>query len=396
MELKEFKVNDFILLKLENGNTNIYLNGHYFRQCKYLPIKKLHLNQLDEFITEFTSIDEIVEVLDNKLELDKLNERITPETEFWAHCSNLQVWAESEYDTNLLHRNLAFPLLKGLMEAGDPLAKLKFNEEIAGRLESGVPSVINYLIENKYTQNLSREDFFSALLKAEDAMALLELEQNYHEIYGWVENFETLRSITEKKHTTYFAIKNKKIIELELFFSKTSPNKFPNLINKFDNLKTLYIHLNEYTDLLPPPKVKLQSLEELRIFSYGETTLPDSFDKFPNLKRLYIYGGYFETTPDSITTLRNLKLLLINRTSLRHLPDFIDNLMSLETLNLRYCNLWTLPKAITKLKNIIKLEVNSDLLDEKINEWVKSLDLVKTSEITASKNKYIAFKKILI
>lgn len=45
MELREFKINDFILLKLENGTTNIYLDGKYFRQCKYLPIKRLHLNE---------------------------------------------------------------------------------------------------------------------------------------------------------------------------------------------------------------------------------------------------------------------------------------------------------------------------------------------------------------
>jgi len=40
------------------------------------------------------------------------NETITPEEEFWGHCSNLQTWVEHNYDTNILDDNLAFPLLK--------------------------------------------------------------------------------------------------------------------------------------------------------------------------------------------------------------------------------------------------------------------------------------------
>jgi len=36
MRVKEFKVNDYIKLKLENGRTNIYVKNRVFRQCMYL------------------------------------------------------------------------------------------------------------------------------------------------------------------------------------------------------------------------------------------------------------------------------------------------------------------------------------------------------------------------
>ena len=131
MSIKEFNINNFITLKLENSISNIYINGKLFRQCKFLLLNKLHPNEIEEFLEDFSSVDEEIEKLDRSLEQEKNNGKIPPEAEFWAHCSNLQVWVENEYDTRLLHRNLAFPLLKELSDKGDPLAKVKFKEEIA-------------------------------------------------------------------------------------------------------------------------------------------------------------------------------------------------------------------------------------------------------------------------
>jgi tetratricopeptide (TPR) repeat protein len=83
---------------------------------------------------------------------------IPHEVEFWGHCSNLQAWAENHYDTRLLHRNLAFPLLKALAKGGDRKAKIRFKEEIAKRLSSGIKSVILYLFEGGYLKYLSLEE----------------------------------------------------------------------------------------------------------------------------------------------------------------------------------------------------------------------------------------------
>ena len=151
---KEFKINPYIKLKLEEGKTNIYVKNRIFQQCMYLLIN-LRVDQIEDY-EEIDSIDEAAEILDRTMESN--HGIISPEEEFMGHCSNLQVWAENGYDTRILHRNLAFPLLKRLTEVGDPLAKKVFKEEIAIRLSSKHPAVITFLTQNRYLKYLNSEE----------------------------------------------------------------------------------------------------------------------------------------------------------------------------------------------------------------------------------------------
>ncbi|MFX1275864.1 MAG: leucine-rich repeat domain-containing protein [Promethearchaeota archaeon] len=158
--LKQFKINDYITLRFEYNKTYIYLRNIRFLQCMYLlfniPVEDKILND------SIDSIDEAEIKLDKSLGVQ--NRRIlTPEMEFWGHCSNLQAWAENDYDTRLLHRNLAFPLLRRLTILGDPLAKKVFKEEIALRLTSGVPNVVEYLIARGYLQYLNDEELITVI-----------------------------------------------------------------------------------------------------------------------------------------------------------------------------------------------------------------------------------------
>lgn len=85
--MKEFWVNNFITLRLEEEKTVLYVNRKPFLQCKYLllfiPIKNVNIYE------EIASIDEISEILDRSMERSNKYD-IPPETEFWGHCSNLQ------------------------------------------------------------------------------------------------------------------------------------------------------------------------------------------------------------------------------------------------------------------------------------------------------------------
>jgi hypothetical protein len=156
----EFKVNKYLSVKLENSKTNIYVNGEFFIICKFLLIDLPYSNSIA--LDELLSIDELE--LDNSLEgSDPYDYKITPEIEFWGHCSNLQVWAENGYNTNLLHRNLAFPLLKKLTEAGDPVAKKVFKEEIARRFSSGFKPVVLYLLRENYLKFLNEHELDTLL-----------------------------------------------------------------------------------------------------------------------------------------------------------------------------------------------------------------------------------------
>ncbi len=115
--MNSFKINDYFSLRLEGTKTIIYLKGdQQFKQCKFLLLNISKDNQIQKKIK---SIDEAQTLLNSELEgITNLEEleylEISPEEEFWAHCSNLQAWYENDYNTKILHRNLAFPLLKAL------------------------------------------------------------------------------------------------------------------------------------------------------------------------------------------------------------------------------------------------------------------------------------------
>lgn len=180
--LNEFVINDFLSLRLENGKTNIYIKNKLFRQCKFLlldiPIEKI------ESFNKIESIDEVAEKLgwafhgQIKDNLYHIPPEIHPETEFWGHCSNLQVWAENNYNTKIIHRNLAFPLLKKLSDAGDHIAKKVFVEEIGERLESGHISVITYLNNEGYIKYLPKE-FISDKLNDHKFLTILINDGKY-------------------------------------------------------------------------------------------------------------------------------------------------------------------------------------------------------------------------
>jgi hypothetical protein len=161
---EEKKINEYITLKLENGRTYIYVNGRRFIQCirLILNIPNADVHHYDEI----ESIDEAVKIYDTR-EFHGLRGRnfpsrgqtLTPAQEFWGHCSNLQAWVEHGYDTRVLMSNISFPLLRELAEAGDALAKKVFKEEIAKRLESGFPSVFQYLINQGYIKYFTPQEF---------------------------------------------------------------------------------------------------------------------------------------------------------------------------------------------------------------------------------------------
>jgi len=109
-----FVVNEHITLKLRGIKTIIYIDGKEITQCKYLLLNIPKAEAQDE---KCVSIDEFGNKYSRILELNTSNAKkqgISPETEFWGHCSNLQAWVENDYNPNILHSNLALPLLTRL------------------------------------------------------------------------------------------------------------------------------------------------------------------------------------------------------------------------------------------------------------------------------------------
>ncbi len=151
----EFKVNDYLTLRLEGEVTNIYVRGALFNQCKYL-LFSISVDNIKKYdVVE--SIDEMEQKLDNGFNA-RDREGIDPYTEFWGHCSNLQTWFENDYNICILHRNLAFPLLRALTKAGDPMAKKVFKEEIFSRFLSGFLPVMEFLLRGGYLDYFEKQE----------------------------------------------------------------------------------------------------------------------------------------------------------------------------------------------------------------------------------------------
>ena len=367
--MQEFKVNDYITLKLESKKTNIYVKEKLFEQCKFLLLN-IPTQDIDSY-NEIESIDEIAKKLgwteDRQLGVEY---ELTPETEFFGHCSNLQAWVENNYDTRLLHRNLAFSLLKKLVDVGDLTAKKVFKEEISKRLVSGFPSVIIYLTEGGYDNYLSREEYLFSFLKIRDAEALLELEEILH-VKFYIR--EDLNGYHEEDTYNRISIKSRNIIGLAFSTGELTNN----IIKILKNLKTLKIlhFMSAKIELLGELIPYIKKLEELKISCDEINEIPKSISNLSNLKILSIMGRTLQSVPSSIGNLKSLKVLSLSVNKLTRLPKSIGKLDSLERLDLAYNPLNELVETIRNMVSLKEIVLDKNQADEKKNKQI--IDFLK-------------------
>nr|MDO8117051.1 hypothetical protein [Candidatus Sigynarchaeota archaeon] len=74
-----------------------------------------------------------------------------------------QAWAEHDYDTRLLHSNIAFPLLKELASAGDDKAARVIDAEIESRIREGNTTTKIAIIES-FGDRLRNPELLASLL----------------------------------------------------------------------------------------------------------------------------------------------------------------------------------------------------------------------------------------
>ncbi len=147
-----FKVNEYITVTDEAFAPSIYVNDEFF-DCNGMHLILLSKDR-SEYIEYIYSVDnvynDLVGFLD-EAEFDNLYEgRVSYDEHFWGCCSNLQAWAENNYNTDLLYHELAFPLLKKLVFAGDPVAKKVIKKEVVRRYIYGPRNVRSYISQKGY------------------------------------------------------------------------------------------------------------------------------------------------------------------------------------------------------------------------------------------------------
>lgn len=366
----EFIINIFLTLKLKNDITMIYVAEEPFQQCKFLllEIPVRDITSLDSV----KSIDEAAQELGHSLEpsdeFSRVNQ-IPPKTEFWGHCSNLQAWYENDYNTKLLHSNLAFPLLKKLTEAGDLLARRVFKDEIAKRYNSGIENVRKFLEKGDYLRFLTKEEFYSLIDTGAEYEVLKVLERTF--------DVKRYHVDIRNGHVVKLSIGGPTMKELpeiitqfeyleNLNVAGSSLDAFPNWIGKFTNLKLLRFNNNESDKLatLPDTFRNLSSLEELVGFNNKLRRLPDLFGNLRSLKRVDLHNNKIEGIPNSIGELRNLEELNLESNDIKEIPESIGELRSLKILALAKNSINAIPKTIGRLNSLEILTVGNNNLDE--------------------------------
>ncbi|KKL68152.1 hypothetical protein LCGC14_2127850 [marine sediment metagenome] len=386
--MSEFIVNRFLSLKLEYGETNIYINERKIDQCKYLLLDKISHSEIPNFLESFESVDEATVNADHSLE--NTPDLIPPETEFWAHCSNLQVWAENNYDTRLLHMSIAFSLLKELAEAGDVVAKRAFKEEIAKRLGSGYPSVVDFLILEHFDDNLSHEELITSVLVPEEAEIILELE-----ILTGNQFFQSSKVnesyFEEGPFQQRFVVKNNHVTGLWIHWGKQNPKTLPEGIVKLRRLKQLY-YTGDKIKFLPKVILKLSGLEDLNVESEFLEEIPDNISNLKALKSLSICSANLKNVPENIGKLFKLEYLSLSF-NLVDVPDSLGDLKKLKALDLSYNRLNTIPEFIFGLINLTSLDLKRNSLDILSNSICRLQNL---NTLNLRRNSIIKLPKSLI
>ncbi|KKM01064.1 MAG: hypothetical protein K940chlam5_01284 [Candidatus Anoxychlamydiales bacterium] len=365
--MQDFEINEYLSLRLEDERTIIYVGRMRFRQCKYLllNIRTDEIQSLDEI----ESIDDAAERLDKSQEGSGPKEvEIPPEMEFWGHCSNLQVWYENDYDTRLLHINLAFSLLKKLTEMGDPLAKKVFKREIIRRYKNGTKTTREFLEIEGLLGYLILDVRLNLMLKQDNLFRLMELSEEIT-IESPLPIIEILLECIK--------IKNKKIVELDL--SKFDLNEFPTSILKFKALRILSLRSN-FLKEIPRRIDKLKNLKELWLSHNKLRYLPNSICRMKNLESIWASDNKLRWLPEEIGRLTKLKILQLSNNRLRILPESICELNSLNRLNLHSNYLSNLPKYLFKIKSLKHIDLRNNRL-KKNPEVPKKIESLKNIEI---------------
>ncbi len=318
-----FKVNEYISLKLEEGKTMIFVKGEEFLTCKTILLNVPLVDASD--IVTMDDLFEKSELIEGE---DLKKHGIDIETEFWAHCSNLQVWVENEYNTDLLESKLAFPLLKRLTDVGDISAKRKFKEEIARRYKHGSDNTQQFLKDEFYLEYLSFEELLSAVLDTEEAILLLEIidfMEDFGITYELADDLKEDKCRHRYRLERFFTVSNGHVCDFEFDIFKESLE----LAQKLSLFKELnYLLLIVGCKIRNLSMVPFKLVRILKMVINVPILIPDVFDAFPNLTSLIIHNR--SHTKDCLISLKSLAFLK----ELRHLElyDFFNGVLSEEIL----------------------------------------------------------------
>jgi Leucine-rich repeat (LRR) protein len=364
-----FTVNEYLSLRLENGKTIIYINEEEFIQCKFLLVN-IPLDCIDD-IRINSNIDELS---NESYELDyhDYKHKIPPEVEFWGHCSNLQMWYEYEYDTRLLHRNIAFPLLKKLTEVGDPLAKNIFKEEIVRRFIAGNPIVVTYLLEENYIKYFDYNEFLILLEDVDIGQIIVQDPKLLFLLLNKLLNKFNITVETDVSGISWLE-ELKTVKELRVVTKRLKNLKG---IKYFTNLEILNLTENEIEEI-----EGLDSIPSLRELNMNNNKITEikGLENLTDLRKLYLWENKIDTI-NNLEIFTKLENLSLGGNQIKEIRG-LENLPRLRSLDLGYNKLVRI-EGLGKLKDLENLDLGGNQLRE-----VKGLEsLSKLTSLDLSYN----------
>ena len=297
----KFVINKYITLKLENNNTVIYVNGEKCNLCCGLLVN-IPEDHPRFAIESQESVDFIIDSNQYKSTwYDEIRKQVSPEEEFWAYCSNLQVWVENNYNTDLLDYNVSFPLLVRLIQAGDPLAEDVFKQEILRRIKYGTCWATSFIKSEGYLKqaDLKEEQMIEGILNSAEAEALLKISNKTALKYILVTNFDD-DQIRERplnrcllSSELFFTVDKGHLLELEIELTEEHP-EIPKELITFKHLKILHIWVTDSNITIPKPSFKIKSVTWVKLIMHESVRFPNNLKLFfPELETYGIYIGLY-------------------------------------------------------------------------------------------------------
>lgn len=334
-------------------------------------------------LEDIESIDELVDRIDSlNVSSNEKKSSINPEDEFWGHCSSLQIWAENDYNTNLLHGSLAFPLLAKLSSMGDPLAKKVFKKEVIRRLSSRYFPTVFRLIEAGYTFYFEYEVYeitfeeMQKKLNKEELKEIIEAEAGWSAGGGYLGNYEELEvkySLNSEELEIFKEIES----HIGRFIPSCNDTSIKGPFIYIENNKVILLALDNLNLTYIPECVgSLKNIERLRLGDNKLKQIPESIGNLKNLLNLSLHSNLLDSLPQSIKNLKKLDILLLSDNEFTEIPIDILFLENLEYLTLRKNKLSQIPKEITKLKNLERLELRYNNLTN-IPKFISNLTSLK-------------------
>lgn len=389
-KIREFKINDYITLKLEEKQTNIYIKGEEFKQCVQLLTNTLKNH--GRIPNEVTTIDILAKnYKEISLTDQHSDDKLTPEEVFWGHCSNLQVWAENNYDINLLYSKISIPLLKQLKQNGDPIAIEVYKDELRKAFKIDKDIIFNRENYKTYSYEEINEIIQKDFIKEKDTGSwgvhfihnpeIINLRNNsFFNLGGMehIERFYNTRKLFLGFDKDYYEAFIENDGDMGDYDKEDLQIQDITGIGYFKKLEELNIHKSQISDINEISE--LYYLKKLRI-SHGKIQDISKLTSNVNLKHLNLAYNEIHDI-NYLTSLANLKELNFNCNRITHI-DNIETLTKLKVLKLKKNSIFDI-KSLGNLKKLEKLVLSRNQISE-----IQSI-----SELTNLKFLNLSYNKI--